>query len=381
MLLKLGIIFTIIVVFQLLFLALFLFTNKRGKPLSNRLLGLFFLLLALNLADLLLKVQGYSGYYRSIALLDDAFILLYGPLIYLYTFSMIYKETSWRRVWWWHFLPFLVLGIFLVLAQILNSPLQQDQMLQDIENARLPWGIALAVALTQVHPLIYLVWSFRLLRKYRKTIRDKYSNVESMNLPWLQFTLNSTLILLLVSFIHALAPIAFNAIYIRITVLLLVIFLLFFVNSWLLKALRYSALFEGIAQPPKEKYQGSSLTRDLRMELKQRLEHHLQNERSFLNADLSMDQLADSLDIPSKTLSQVINQSYDRSFFEWINSFRIKEAQRLLVEKPQATVLEILYQCGYNTKSSFNTSFKKHTGVTPSTFRLQNNSKKKGSTS
>ncbi|MDX1667550.1 MAG: helix-turn-helix domain-containing protein, partial [Saprospiraceae bacterium] len=83
------------------------------------------------------------------------------------------------------------------------------------------------------------------------------------------------------------------------------------------------------------------------------------------------EELAEMLDLPAKTLSQVINESLDQHFFDFINQYRIEEAKRLLCLSKNSftTILEVMYAAGFNSKSSFNTAFKKHTGTTPSQFR------------
>lgn len=368
---KLGLGLIIIVVGQLMFLCFFLFSTKQGKLLSNRLLGTFFLLLALNLIDLLLKYNGYDSYYRSLALVDDAFVLLYGPLIYLYSYSVIYKDVHWKTSWWWHFVPFVLLAGFMLLAQNLQPQEVQTQLLEDIEQGALPQIILVLMSLTFLHPLIYLMICFRMLRRYRLAIRQRFSNVSSIDLKWLDFTLWSVLLLLLIAALHAAAPAVLTRSYVYLSLLLMIIWLLFFVNRWLWKALKYSGLFEGIARGPDEKYQGSTLSIQERERLASALELHLQQDKPYLDSDLTIDQLAQSVNVTPKILSQVINQSYGKHFFEWINEYRIREAQKMLIERPQATVLEILYQCGYNSKSSFNNFFKRITGTTPSKFRAQ----------
>ncbi len=72
-----------------------------------------------------------------------------------------------------------------------------------------------------------------------------------------------------------------------------------------------------------------------------------------------------------KLLSQAINEGLGKNFFEFINRYRIEEAKRLLTDPAdkKITVLEVLYQVGFNSKSSFNTVFKKQTGLTPSEFK------------
>src|SRR6266498_1011760 len=97
----------------------------------------------------------------------------------------------------------------------------------------------------------------------------------------------------------------------------------------------------------------------------------MRKEKSYLQSELSLNQLAAELSVKPKILSQIINEKLGQNFFDFINTYRIEEAKRLLVEHedPKITVLEILYEVGFNSKSSFNTVFKKNTGLTPSDFK------------
>ena len=94
-------------------------------------------------------------------------------------------------------------------------------------------------------------------------------------------------------------------------------------------------------------------------------------EKPYLNAQVNIADLSENLSLSTKHLSQVINQSFDKSFFDFINSYRIQEAQQILKESSddKLTVLEVMYDVGFNSKSSFNTAFKKETGQTPTEFR------------
>ena len=94
-------------------------------------------------------------------------------------------------------------------------------------------------------------------------------------------------------------------------------------------------------------------------------------EKPYLDPKFSLSDLSEKLSISTKHLSQVINQSFDQSFFDFINAYRIQEVQQILKESgnDKVTVLEAMYQAGFNSKSSFNTAFKKVTGQTPSEFR------------
>jgi AraC-like DNA-binding protein len=97
----------------------------------------------------------------------------------------------------------------------------------------------------------------------------------------------------------------------------------------------------------------------------------MQSEKPYLEPELSLDELALQLSIKPRVLSQAINDILQQNFFDFINRYRIEEARRLLTNPAdkKITVLEVLYKVGFNSKSSFNTLFKKYTGLTPTEFR------------
>ena len=99
----------------------------------------------------------------------------------------------------------------------------------------------------------------------------------------------------------------------------------------------------------------------------------MENEKPYLNPSLTLFDVSSMTGIPPRSLSDVINSSLNKNFYDFINSFRIKEAETLLAESHETkkTILEILYQVGFNTKSSFNQAFKKHSGITPTQFKKQ----------
>jgi AraC-like DNA-binding protein len=93
----------------------------------------------------------------------------------------------------------------------------------------------------------------------------------------------------------------------------------------------------------------------------------MQNEKPYLEPELTLDQLASRLSLKPRVLSQAINVILGQNFYDFINHYRIDEASRLLTnpKDKKITILEVLYEVGFNSKSSFNTLFKKYTGLTP----------------
>jgi AraC-like DNA-binding protein len=93
-------------------------------------------------------------------------------------------------------------------------------------------------------------------------------------------------------------------------------------------------------------------------------------EQPYLDGELRLSQLAESLDMPAHHLSQVINVTRQQTFFDFINRHRINHAESLLIDPNSASnMLEIALASGFNSKASFNRIFKKETGMTPSAFQ------------
>lgn len=117
------------------------------------------------------------------------------------------------------------------------------------------------------------------------------------------------------------------------------------------------------------KYKASSLTPELQLITLKKLEQLMKNEKPFLRPDFSLPDLAHQLNISVHSLSQAINDGLRKSFFEMLAEYRVEEAKRFLREQPNIKIEDIAEQVGYNSKSSFNSAFKKITGKTPSEFR------------
>jgi AraC-like DNA-binding protein len=103
----------------------------------------------------------------------------------------------------------------------------------------------------------------------------------------------------------------------------------------------------------------------------ERLDTFMIENKPFLDANLTLYDLSEQIDIPSKDLSLLINRDLNQHFFDFVNGYRIRMAMDILKDpsKKAFTVLEILYEVGFNSKSSFNTAFKKYANLTPTEYR------------
>ena len=106
-------------------------------------------------------------------------------------------------------------------------------------------------------------------------------------------------------------------------------------------------------------------------EMLNRVRQYMEDKEPYLNPSLSIHDLARQTNSPTRELSILINHHLNKHFFDFVNEYRIEKAKQMLTDpdKKEFTVLEILYDVGFNSKSSFNTAFKKYTGFTPTQYR------------
>ena len=153
-------IIALLVAFQLAFTALFLFTNSRGKTLSNYLLGSVFLLLAFNMATVLMNLLGVQlGMWIEIP--KSATLFLIGPLFYLYTSSVLYKDFKLRKSYLWHSVPFIV-AFILLLPQVFQNTVDPELLQPDLT------GLVLFGLVLYIQMLIYLIRTEISMANYKK---------------------------------------------------------------------------------------------------------------------------------------------------------------------------------------------------------------------
>ncbi len=128
---------------------------------------------------------------------------------------------------------------------------------------------------------------------------------------------------------------------------------------------------ETLSDPTPEKYQNSNLSEGRLFELADKIAQVFERDKIYLNPNLNSEQLAKAIGIPTYQLSQVVNIGLQTTFFDLLSRYRIEEVKKRLAseESSDETILNIAIESGFNSKSSFNSAFKKITGMTPSTYR------------
>jgi AraC-like DNA-binding protein len=127
------------------------------------------------------------------------------------------------------------------------------------------------------------------------------------------------------------------------------------------------------------KYKNTKLKEEEKKDYLQRLSSFMETNKPFFNPEISLESLAIEISMNPRILSQIINETFNKTFKGYILEFRIKESMQILADSRynHLTILEILYKVGFNTKSTFNNQFKIYTNLTPQEYRSKFMSEKK----
>jgi len=215
------------------------------------------------------------------------------------------------------------------------------------------------------------------IRHCRQQIRNRYSNADQIDLGWLNFLVVAFLAvrvwavwvsISLISKAHLNINIDFELMGLtgNYTTFILVSGLIFF-------SLKNSSLFEGIEPHDETKDEKEHEKSEIDPILVTKVEDYMLEEKPFLANILTLEQLAKQLEMAPRTLSNTINRHFKQNFFEFINHYRVEEAKSLLAnpEHKNKTMIEVMADCGFNSKATFNTFFKKLVGSTPSQYRAK----------
>ncbi len=368
---------SLLAVFISCLLAFFLVTVQSKHQLSNQLFGVFILLNALDISSWFL--DGYLVAYPNILLFKSTMSLLINPIFYLYALSVCYTNFRLRPQHLWHLLPFglLVLGLlphFYLVQEGAKRTFLEQYLTQPETTINLWLGEGQFVG--------YTIAVFITLKKFKRTYSQKHTNTASINYDWLfQLTAILTVLHVMVMVKNGLPFTPYQHWFIKAEVVV-GLNATCFLSWFVLKALYNPTLFRPIdtipglvnlilTDKPSPVITHPAITTSIVEAQLGRLKEHMEQAEPFLDPDLTIQNLATQLQLPVRELSVLINHHLGQHFFDFVNEYRIFKAMRLLTVSthPQKTVLEILYAVGFNSKSSFNTCFKKHTGLTPTQYR------------
>lgn len=368
-------ILTVISLFTSLFLAFFLVTVKTKYKTSNYLFAAFLIITAIDISGPLFELVSDGP--SNLGMLRTNLAFLQIPIFYLYVLSVCYSDFKLKLKHLIHLLPFVLTNIILMPRFYLVDAVSKIYF---IINRQSRVELQFTHIVFHFQTVIYLVVVFMLLRKAKKLYLENNAGININSYNWLfQFTsvLSTLYLIVLFKNIFKFSDHPYISEWIKIIILVL----LLFITCWYLyKALNHPDLFRNIDSK-------LQLVSDIVLEEKtnaptavnekeynaalSKLKQYMVEEKPFLNPSLTIQDLSAAIEIPVRDLSLLINHKLEQHFYDFVNTYRIENAMDILkdVTKSKVTILEILYEVGFNSKSSFNTAFKKHTGITPTSYR------------
>lgn len=366
---------TTISLFISLLLAFFLVTVKTKHKVSNSLFAVFLILTAIDVSDLLFSLVADGP--SNMAMLRNSLAFLQIPVFYLYVLSVCYSDFKLQPKHLIHLFPFLI-GNLILLPRFYTVDLASK--IDFITNRQTRVELQFTHVLFHLQVFIYCIAVFMLLQKAKKLYLENYAGKSIQSYNWLfQFAVVINVLYLITLFKNIFKFSEYPDISEWIKVAILVLQLLI-VCWYLFKALNNPGLFQNIDSKLKlvadiiseEKDKGKFAENDeADNEELSKLRHYMNAEKPFLNPSLTIQEVSNAIQIPVRELSVLINHKLGQHFYDFVNVYRIESAMKILKDpaKSKLTVLEILYEVGFNSKSSFNTAFKKHTGKTPTVYR------------
>jgi AraC-like DNA-binding protein len=367
---------------QGIFLGVFIL-HKYSSLLANRFLAtLMFLHAAILLEMSLQTIIGLEENSRVVMFVIGLSFLV-PPLHYLYAKYLTRPgETPTRREFL-HCIPFLVFEV-LVLA------FYRPESLGISSHSSAEWnnkfGFFHLVVVLQYGA--YLIQTQRVLRRYSQRVHEVFSTLEKIKLTWLR---DITWLAMFVVFVYGLEYMLLSmgiwtGDYFVFSSFLLVfyVYAMGYLGLFKSEVLSSSPLREALQSAPDSqrtsddqsspaKYSKSGLNAEDLAHYQDKLLSVMTQNSPQSESSLTLDQLAAMVGLSPHNLSEVINRGLNQNFFDFVNGYRVQQVQESLLDpkKTHLTVLALSLEAGFASKSTFNSIFKKHTGLTPTAWRKQ----------
>lgn len=364
-------------IFLVLFLALFLLTVKTKHKLANWLLAFFLFTNAVDACKFLMR--DFPVNFINLEAFRWSINYLVPASFYLYVLSVCFSKFRLKPKHLWHTIPFIAFNLYMTYGIYIEDRASKINFINALSESPIMQFFHI---LFEVLFQVYFIASFLVIRKSKTVYLENYTNP---NISILNALYKITILYYVLHFlvlVRWLVTFIFGVGELRQWIVILDGFAFFFCTCWyLFVALNKPEFFRGVNAQLKPivelipKQKPSHAIDDQKNKQILALKEFMIEKEPYLDSSLTIQDLAEQVKIPVKDLSALINLYMNKHFFDFINEYRIEKAKEILKDSSQkdVTILEILYQVGFNSKSSFSTSFKKYTGKTPTDFRKNPN--------
>lgn len=372
-------IFIFLMVFMAIFISFFIIKNGKKYSKANIYQGLFLLSFALLALEEFLNNTGYITRMLRLSSFSQPLNFLLGPLFYLYIVITLFPDNK-RGIWHHFILPlFWMFYIVFYIAQpdgvkynsyvsLKHPDWEQIKVITTFSEDPL-YVRQYCNQLTIISILSYYTASLLAIFRKLKSIHQSFFSTSNPHVVLARNTfIHSFIGILIFSILKIIWGMKSDVGMLIVTYYCLYILL---ISCRIMNASTYFSQPFSILDFPATKYQKSSLTEQQKDEILDKVKQEMESNLYFTNNLSSLTGLAKHIGSPAHHVSQVINERLSMNYFELLASYRIEYAQKLMqdCQGTKLTIEELAEKVGYNSKSSFNTAFKKYTYQTPSEYR------------
>ncbi len=365
-------------VIQGVFVSFFLIKKSIRKMSPNLYMGILIFILSLIMFEGWLNYTNYIFKVLWLTNFSEPLNFVIAPSIYLFVSLQLGSKSSKKHLL--HFIPFVIWLIYCVFFFLLSNEFKYNdnlgamqldipQLTTNEQYTGDPLGIRNYVnQATIFHILIYLFFMTQQQFLFAKKRGETFFNTKSDILKSLR---NSFYHFLIITVILILVKSTFQSDVGDYLIFLYITFMIFLTSYQIMNTSSYFKQTSSFLQGPVLKYKKSSLLEENKEMILDAILNQMKIEKYYLKSTASLSGLAKAIGESSHHVSQVVNEKLDQTFFEMIAFYRIEEAKTILKTElgKKLTIEEVAERVGYNSKSAFNTVFKKLTSQTPSKFR------------
>ena len=347
--------------------------TKRNPTIADRILATWLFLIAIEMIFALVNET-------VLPLYEFVFIpFTYGPCLYLYVKFLTTENIKFKWQYWLHLIPFV--AVFTTAIVFHGRPvIKLDNFFANdpFLSFRLIYGLSFFISITT-----YSIISFVLIRRHERNMKELFSYTSArITLSWLKvisigFYVTYVLVFIVGVYVIFKKELPYDP------TIVSYFGLTFFAFAFSSYGIKQPGIFNELyaerktktrkVEPvePEIKYERSGLKDSDAEKYLGRLLKHMETKKPYLDVDLTIQDVAESLSIPRHYLTQVINEKLNKNFYQFINEYRVEEVKSLLADKDyqKYTMTAIAFEAGFNSKSSFNSAFKEITGMTPSEYK------------
>lgn len=349
---------------------------------KNRKANLFFAAFLMIISSNFFTFYLFKSDYRTLSSIFAAFsvpgISIAGVFICLYAMFMTGMAEKFRARYLLNFIIYFINFVFYITAVYnLHGT--------SYEIAWFKTTIFVILGVGFVNSISYIIYTMLILRKYYQKIENYYSDLERMSLNWINKITTLSFIALTfwcVTFWFShlgIIPKSPVSIAMNLSMLIIIVFITAYhlINQPEIfrKNIEMEHALDDSDSAAAEKYARQSIDDRMQDEYLAKLSDFMENDKPYLDENITIKDLAEEVDIPPHHLSIVINNRLNKNFYTFINEYRIREAISILEDpaNSDANIIAIAFKSGFNSKSTFNSVFKKITGSTPSEYRNRGN--------